>query len=121
MSKAFWLLLALLCSATGRAESQFSIGGLVVDQTISRIGHLFYEELVNGWEVPGNEATIVVHERPDMFAGNMIWIEVNDNVVFEERIGTRPSGIEETAQTAKSKLDLYLMLNREALHELDHF
>lgn len=111
------LLLALSLAAS--AQPNFEIGGLIVDQTLSRVGHLFYEELINGWEVPDQTGTITVRERPDIFAGNIVWIEINDNIVFQDRIGTRPSGIEEKAQSARALLELYIQQHKDALQELE--
>lgn len=113
------ILLLVLPLVTAAVEPQFEIGGLIVDETLSRVGHLFYEELINGWEVPDQSGVVTVHERPDLIAGNIIWIEVNDDIVFHDRVGTRPSGIEEKAQTARSFLEMYLQQNKDALHELE--
>jgi curli production assembly/transport component CsgE len=101
------------------ANTDIEIGGLIVDQTISRVGLLFYEELINGWDVPDPSVTITVHERPDIRAGNIIWIEVNDETVFQDRVGTRPNGIEEKAQTAREILESYFQQKKDALHELE--
>jgi curli production assembly/transport component CsgE len=110
------LLLTLSLAAT--AQPNFEIEGLVDNQTVSRVGHLFYEELMNGWEVPKDAGTIIVHERPDLFAGNVVWIQVDDDIVFEERVGFRPSGIEEKAQAARALVELYIQQNKDALRNL---
>ena len=101
------------------AKTDIEIGGLIVDQTLSRVGLLFYEELINGWDVPDQSVTITVHERPDIRAGNVIWIEVNDEIVFQDRVGTRPNGIEEKAQAARELLESYLQQKKDALRELE--
>lgn len=108
-----------MLSLVATAGTDIEIGGLIVDQTLSRVGLLFYEELINGWDVPDQSATITIYERPDIRAGNIIWIEVNDEVVFQDRIGTRPSGIEEKAQIARDALELYFQQNKDALQELE--
>lgn len=104
-----------------KTDPKFDIGGLVVDQTLSRVGHLFYEELLNGWDVPEGMNTITIHEHPDNIAGNTIWIEVDDDIVFEDKVGPRPSGIEEKAQTARAALETYLQQHKEALRGLEGF
>lgn len=116
-----WLVfvMSLLYVLPVYAEATFEIGGLVVDQTLSRIGHLFYDELIDGWEPPSQSGTITIHERPDLFAGNIVWIEVNDNIVFQDRIGTKPSGIEEKAQSARMLLETYLQQNKDAMQGLE--
>jgi curli production assembly/transport component CsgE len=118
--KRFVLGILLVMSAlTAVAQTDFEIDGLVIDQTISRVGHLFYDELINGWEAPGQTDTITVRERPDLITGNIVWIEVDDNIVYQERLGTRASDIEEKAQAARAALELYLQQNKDALHELE--
>jgi curli production assembly/transport component CsgE len=112
-------ILLLTLSLVAIAKTDIEIGGLIVDQTISRVGLLFYEELINGWDVPDQSVTITVYERPDIRSGNIIWIEVNDEVVFQDRVGTRPSAIEEKAQTARDLLESYFQQNKDALRELE--
>lgn len=112
-------ILLLMLSLVANAGSDIEIGGLIVDQTISRVGLLFYEELINGWDVSDQSATITVRERPDIRAGNIIWIEVDDELVFQDRVGTRPTGIEEKAQAAREMVESYLQENKEALRGLE--
>lgn len=119
MKRYIFSLLLMVLSSAAAVEPKFEIGGLVVDQTVSRVGHLFYEELINGWDVPDDAGTVTVRERPDIFAGNIIWIEINDNIVFEDRVGTRPSGIEEKAQAARAQLELYIQQHKDALRGLE--
>lgn len=112
-----WLLLPLVSIA----QTDIEITGLVVDQTLSRVGHLFYEELIDGWQPSNAAGVITIYEKPDLVAGNMVSIVVNDETVFESRVGTRPSGIEEKAQTARSLLDIYLQQHKEAFRELEMY
>ncbi|WP_442497798.1 CsgE family curli-type amyloid fiber assembly protein [Methylobacter sp. sgz302048] len=119
MKRYIFAILLLPPSLAVAVEPQFEVGGLVVDQTMSRIGHLFYEELINGWEVPDDIGTITVYERPDIFAGNIIWVEINDNIVFQDRVGTRPNGIEEKALAARALLELYIQQRKDALRGLE--
>jgi curli production assembly/transport component CsgE len=111
-------ILLLMLSLVAVAEPNFEIGGLVVDQTLSRVGHLFYEELINGWDVPVDVGTITVRERPDIIAGNLVWIEINDDIIYQERVGFRTSGIEEKAQAARTLAEFYIQQNKEALRDL---
>lgn len=117
-----WLSsLLFIISGAGLAEPVFEIGGLIVDQTLSPVGHLFYQQLVDGdgFDISDQTATITVRERPDTFAGNVIWIEINDTTVFEDRIGTRIVGIEEKAQVARVQLGAFLQQHKQTLRELE--
>jgi len=77
------------------------IDGLISDQVITRVGQLFYYSLVNGWQPPAFSGNIAVKERPDNFSGNMLWIEVDNEVVFESRVGFIPTSIEQKALEAR--------------------
>lgn len=112
-------ILLFFLSITAIAQPNFEIGGLIIDQTISRIGHLFYEELTNGWEIDDYEGSITVHERPDVFAGNIIWVEIDENIVFQARMGTQSAGIEEKAAQARQQIETYLRLQKESLKGLE--
>ncbi len=112
-------ILLLMLPLLALADSDIEINGLVVNQTLSRVGHLFYEELTSGWEVPSQTGTITVRERPDLIAGNVVWIELDDIIVFQDRLGTRTEGIEEKAQTARAALELYARQKKEALRGLE--
>ena len=43
----------------------------------------------------------------------MIWIDVNENTVFQDRVGIRASGIEEKAQAARDALKSYLQQHKD--------
>jgi len=115
--------MVLLGNFAVNAEPVFEVGGLMVDQTLSPVGHLFYEQLVDayGLDISAATPTITVRERPDTFAGNVIWIEVDDNVVYEDRVGTRFSGVEEKAQAARAQLEAYLLQHKQTLKELERY
>ena len=116
---AYQLLAAALMASFPALPQEFQIEGLVTDQTISRVGHLFYDNLVEGWEVPKDAGIITVHERPDIFAGNIVWVEVDEVIVFQDRMGTRTSGIEEKADLARQLIKKYIQLQKESLQELE--
>ncbi len=101
------------------ANPDLTIDGLIHDQVISRVGQLFYESFVSGWDVPEFDGNITVHERPDNFAGNVIWVEVNDISVYESRIGFRPNGIEDKAMEARELIEHYILEHKKVLQQLE--
>lgn len=110
----FWGLF-LIASVANATDPNFAINGLITDETLSRVGHLFYEELVSHWDSTNQSGTITVRERFDPFAGNVIWIEVNDNIVFQDRLGMRASGIEEKAEAASGAVKAYLEQHKDVI------
>ena len=118
--KKYLLILVVICSSEGVLSAEdVLIDGLVSDQVISRVGQLFYDDLMSGWELPVFSGNIAVKERPDNFSGNMVWIEVNNEVVFESRVGFIPSLIEEKAQEARQIIEKYILDNNDSLHDLE--
>ncbi len=94
------------------------IDGLISEQVISRVGQLFYENLMNGWQPPEFSGNITVKERPDNFSGNVVWIEINNDVVFEDRVGFIPNAIEDKAKEARLIVEKYIEDNNESLQDL---
>ena len=43
----------------------------------------------------------------------MIWIDANENTVFQNRVGIRVSAIEEKAQAARDTLKSYLQQHKD--------
>ena len=119
ISVLIWFLLLGLSAPCFASDIQ--IAGMIIDQTVSRVGRMFYEDLSSDLEIPDNIVSVVVNERPDPFLGNIISIEVDENVVYEDRIGSRVLGIDEKVQAAKSvvqnvfqqKIDIQKQLERK--------
>ena len=108
MYKTANLLLTLfLLPASILASSDLTIDGIINDQVISRVGQLFYEDFVSGWTPPKFEGYLTIKERPDNFAGHVIWLEVNDTMLNEARVGLGPNGIEYNVLAARIKLEDY--------------
>ncbi len=101
------------------ADQDVLIDGLITDQVISRVGQLFYDELLNGWEPPYFPGNISVRERPDNISGNVVWIEIDNDVVFEDRVGFVANAIDAKALDAREKIESYIFENKEALKGLE--
>lgn len=76
--------------------------GLVVDQTITKIGHDFYEQFFSHWDAPsGNDDyTITINERPARGNNAIIALSVNDSELLEFPLQAKYDLIEEAAQQA---------------------
>lgn len=103
---------------TGVAQD-FEIEGLILDQTISPAGHQFYEALVDGWDMSKNTSPISVHELPDIIRGNLVWVEVDDVMVFRERLSMRMTDIDEKALAARAAVSLYIKQKDETSRQLE--
>ena len=99
------------------------IDGLLIDLTITRIGHDFYRDYSTYWQFnfPDSNYTISLHERPSARWGSLIWVEYLSKELFRSFLRPNSSGIKGIAESAasqvKGKLDQILL--SEAFE--DHF
>lgn len=82
-----------------RHSSQLEVDGLIVDETITKVGRDFYEAFHNKWEPPmfAKNFTILIKEFPTRGNGAFVQILVNDELIFEQHLQPRHDIIEELA------------------------
>lgn len=119
MIKFIAIIIMLTGPNISLAKEDVILDGYVANQVISRVGQIFYDELLDGWEVPKFSGTIVVRERPDNFAGNVVWVEINDESIYQSRVGFIPTTVSERAKEARSIIQNYIYQQNEALHDLE--
>ena len=100
-------------------NEDIGLGGLVVDETFSKIGHDFYNFFYSNWGSPKNvnDYTITISEKPLPELGARITIKINDTPVFQRFIQPRYEVIEEMAQQglaiSYSYLENYKKIQKE--------
>ena len=114
-----FIVILLICPALNAKDADVLIDGIITDQVISRVGQLFYDELINGWQPPYYAGNITVRERPDNISGNVVWIEIDNDVVFEDRVGFVANAIDAKALDAREKIESYIFENKETLKTLE--
>ncbi|WP_426490971.1 CsgE family curli-type amyloid fiber assembly protein [Hymenobacter sp. 102] len=96
----------LLRADSARTQSGGNRGpessGLVVDQTITKIGHDFYDVFYAQWEPPAGlqDFTIVISERPARGNSAIVAVAVNDAELLEMPLQPKYELIEEAAGQA---------------------
>ena len=82
-----------------RAKLGPESSGLVVDQTITKIGHDFYDQFYSRWEAPAgiDDFIIVINERPSRGNNAIVALTVNDSELLEFPLQGKPDLIEEAA------------------------
>jgi curli production assembly/transport component CsgE len=77
-------------------------GGIVVDQTITVIGHEFYQYFVALWRDQdlSNRYAISIHERPTARWGSQIWIEYAQRRVFQTVLPPTRTNIKSMSEQA---------------------
>jgi hypothetical protein len=83
-------------------SKDMEIDGLVIDNTVTKIGKDFYDVFYNNWEAPpdARNFTIVIKELPFRGQNAQVEISINGNIVFEQFIQPRYDAIEEMANYA---------------------
>lgn len=86
------------------------IDGLIVDQTITKMGKDFYDMFFTGWNAPpkAKNYTITIREMILPGMGTQISLWINDTEVFKNRVQPRYDYIEALAQYAVSVVYQYL-------------
>lgn len=97
-----------------RSSADLEVDGLIVDETITKIGRDFYDVFHRQWEAPPSvkNFTILIKERPTRGNGALIQVAVNDEVLFEQQLQPRYDVIEETASYVATGLYEYLARNQ---------
>ena len=97
------------------------IEGLVVDQTITKVGHDFYDVFFTSWEAPANagDFTITIREKPARGTNILISVDVNDNELLELPLQPKQEVIEETAAYAVSVASEYITDARNVSQQLE--
>lgn len=97
-----WLVLMCLLAANAIAKNQEDeIKGFVVDQTISRIGHEFYQHFTDRLrDTSPMDFNLVVVERPSARWGSLIWVEFERRMLYRSFLQPNTSQLQETAYQA---------------------
>ena len=98
------LRLLLRADSAGQASRRTGLEsqGLVMDQTISKLGRDFYDLFYGSFEAPGGleDFTIVLVERQARANNAVVALIVNDTELFEMPLTPRADQMEESAMVA---------------------
>lgn len=100
-----------------RNSADLEIDGLIVDETITKIGRDFYQIFQRQWEQPAmaKNFTILIKELPARGNGALIQVAVNDQDVMEQHVQPKYDLIEEIAIYATGLV--YEFLVRDQLQQ----
>ncbi|MEJ8757432.1 CsgE family curli-type amyloid fiber assembly protein [Pontibacter sp. H259] len=92
-------------------SADLEIDGLIVDETITKIGRDFYDIFHRQWEAPANSSnfTILIQEKPTRSNGAYVIVSVNDEPIFEYNLQPRYDTIEEVANYTVTLVYEYLV------------
>ena len=94
-----------------RNSADLEIDGLIVDETITKIGRDFYDVFHRQWEAPpmATNYTILIKELPARGNSSLVSLSVNEVKVFEQVMQPRYDVIEEVATYLASAVYEYLV------------
>lgn len=87
--------------ATGEG-GDIELSGIVLDRTITRFGKDFFFYYTGYWrDVPDTEGlTVVVHEQVFPQAGTRLWVEMEQETIFQTHFGRRHTDVKKVAEQA---------------------
>ncbi|WP_210116199.1 CsgE family curli-type amyloid fiber assembly protein [Hymenobacter fodinae] len=108
--------LRLLLQATSdsaqapRQQRAMEIDGLIVDQTISKVGHDFYDLFYTQFEAPTgtDEYVVTLVEKPSRGTATLITVSVNENDLLEMPLQPKADYIEAAVADAIGVVLAYL-------------
>lgn len=94
------------------------IDGLIIDETITKMGHDFYEYFYSNWTAPefSENYTIFIKEKPLPGLGTQVTLKINEDDVFIGRLQPRRQIIEANGDYAIQLCYQYL-LNYEMIQK----
>jgi len=97
------------------------LGGIIIDETISKMGQDFYRYFNNNWNDPGTNENfnIYISEKPTPGMGNMIIIKINYEEIFKNRISPQQQVIESLAEYAINQSQQYIRNYEEITKQLE--
>lgn len=110
-------------SETGMLH-QDGVTGLIVDNTITFMGRQFYNDFATAWLDQGiaDGDNVSVHEQPTAVSGSRIWVEYNNQILFQAFVSPVRSDIDATAKKAANSVAQRfkaLELERKLLNDPD--
>ncbi|MGY3088351.1 hypothetical protein ACVWYF_001384 [Hymenobacter sp. UYAg731] len=124
MEEALRLLLRADSVASQRQRARLGpeSSGLVVDQTITKIGHDFYDQFFSRWEAPADndDFIIIISEKPSRSNNNaIVTVVVNDEELLEFPLQGKYDIIEETNQQVMEVVSNFLQQARNLSKQLE--
>jgi hypothetical protein len=102
INKASLFALLLLASSRVLAGSEVDLPGILINETRTASGHLFYTEFSANWlnYDPDGVYSLTVMERPSVITASQVTVKFAGRPVFQRFISTKPDEIRKLARTA---------------------
>ncbi|WP_199609702.1 CsgE family curli-type amyloid fiber assembly protein [Flocculibacter collagenilyticus] len=106
MLKKLSILFLLLSSFQAPAKQEVEVGGLLLDNTISRFGRDFYYQFSQLWyDIPRTQSiNVALIEQVVPHAGTRLVMKMNNKVIYVTYFGRRYSPVQEKVEQATQVL-----------------
>ncbi len=96
------VVLAMLFTSFSHAIDEVEIGGLLLDNTKSRLGHDFYHEFSQLWrDIPNTQGVNVqIMEQMVPRAGTVLSLRLNGKAIYVTHFGRRQTPVKEKVEQA---------------------
>jgi len=102
-------------------EIGLEINGLIMDETISKMGRDFYDLFFTQWDInTDTDYLIKVVEKPAPGTRTMINVEINDNLVFQQFLQPKYDFIESLAEYAVNSSKEYVQNYNQLQKQLNN-
>jgi curli production assembly/transport component CsgE len=102
-------------------EIGMEITGLIMDETISKLGRDFYDLFFTKWNPSSDEDYILkIIEKPAPGTRTLVSVEINDNMVFQQFLQPKYDYIEALADYAVGVSNEYLQNYTQIQNQLDN-
>lgn len=97
------------------------IEGLIVDQTLTKVGHDFYDVFYTTWEAPpgATDFTVTLRERIGRGTSTLVTVDVNDTELLELPLQPKFDLVEAAAQEAVAVAQDFLRSAQTVTKQLD--
>lgn len=98
------------------------ITGLIIEETMTKIGYEFYENFFSLWEAPKGITgyNIYINEKASPMWGSLVYVNVNNTLVWNRVLRPRSEDIEEAAKNSIEVVKNYLFQYEEIKRQLEN-
>jgi curli production assembly/transport component CsgE len=99
-------VLLLVCGFMMPAHAEVELQGLLLNQTRTFAGQLFYTAFVESWQTldPESRYTLVISERPSARTGSQITVKYGEQVVYQQILQFNTARAQRAGQLAPAQV-----------------
>jgi curli production assembly/transport component CsgE len=102
-------------------DAELELDGMLFDETKTKSGRDFYDYFYNHWLAPpdARNYSIYITEKPYRLMITQIEVKINENAVFQSFLQPRGDIVEQLAEQAVARTQLYLANYEELMRQLE--